>query len=196
MSYIVGLTGQSGTGKTTVSEIFSQNDFAVINADLFARSLQEPHTECTKILKLHFPDCYDGNILIRKNLAQKVFNDKKSLELLNSIMYPFILNGISEEIKKLANHDYILLDAPTLFESDCDKFCDCIVGVVCDKDILINRIVQRDNITRELAAARLENQKNIEFFENNCRYIINNNRDKDYLYNAVLSVIKRIKEQQ
>lgn len=195
MSYIVGLTGQSGAGKTTVSEVFSQNGFAVINADLVARELQQPETDCTKILKQNFPDCYNGNILIRQNLAQKVFNNKQSLELLNNIMYPFILDSIDKEIKRL-NNNYILLDAPTLFESGCDKYCDCIVGVVCEKQTLINRIVQRDNISKELAEARLKNQKSIEFFKNNCKYIINNNRDTDYLCNAVLSVIQLIKEQQ
>ena len=168
---VVGLTGQTGSGKTTACRIFRENGFAIINADDIARNIVEPDSVCLK----EIADCFGVQIinqdrsLNRKKLAAIVFNDEKKLELLNSISYPYITSEIlrlirinSSEGKKL-----ILLDAPTLFESRADDFCEIIISVIADENIRLNRIMSRDSLTGEQAISRIDSQHSQKFFVDN-----------------------------
>lgn len=176
---IIGLTGQTGAGKSTVSEIFEQNGFAVINADIIARKVAEKGSACLEKIQYNFGNnviCNDGS-LNRKKLGDIVFSDKKKLDILNSIMYPEITAEIKKQIKILfsENKNFILLDAPTLFESGADCLCDFIVSVIADDDIRKKRIIKRDNLTEKQALNRMNSQHNQEFFIQNSDYLIKNN---------------------
>lgn len=178
---ITGLTGQSGAGKTMVSNAFKENGFAVINCDLVSRDVTKSGSECNKELLKLFPGCFDKNLnLDRQALAKIVFNDRKSLELLNNTIFPYITKSIINEINRLAdkNIDYILLDAPTLFESGIDKLCNVIVSCIADEETRIKRVALRDNISQELIKKRFESQKNEQFFIEHSDFIIENNKDK------------------
>ncbi|MDE6666257.1 MAG: dephospho-CoA kinase, partial [Ruminococcus sp.] len=129
---IVGLTGQTGAGKSTVSKVFASNGFAVINADIVARKVVEKGTKCLAEIEEFFGNDvidHDGN-LDRKKLAGIVFSDKAKLETLNTITYPYITGEILRQINEFAERDekLILLDAPTLFESMADYFCEIIIS--------------------------------------------------------------------
>ena len=89
---VVGLTGQTGAGKTTVCRIFSENGFSIINADHVARQVMEKGQPCLKEICEFFGKdiLLENGILDRPKLAGLVFTDKKKLELLNSITYPYI----------------------------------------------------------------------------------------------------------
>ena len=117
---IVGLTGQSGAGKTTVCRVFEQNGFTIINADLVARKVTVKGSPCLKELCEFFGQhiLFEDGSLNRRLLGDIVFADKKKLELLNSVTYPYITSEILETIRRCSNkgHKLILLDAPTLFE--------------------------------------------------------------------------------
>ncbi|NLZ45341.1 MAG: dephospho-CoA kinase [Clostridiales bacterium] len=195
--YLVGLTGQSGAGKTTVSNMFKNNGFAVINADLVSRSVTQAGTECCKALSVHFPTCFDDNFnLDRKSLGNIVFNDKEKLKILNNTIFPFISKEIDKEIKAIVRdgENLILLDAPTLFEADIDDKCDCIVSVVADFDIRIKRILERDGIPVELVKSRFSSQLSEQFFISKSDYIIKNNTDIENLISDTDSIINQIKE--
>lgn len=196
MSKIIGLTGQSGSGKTTVSEIFRQNGFGIINCDLVARQVTETGSDCNKKLAEHFPQCFDKSFrLDRRKLASEVFSDKTKLELLDSIIYPHINNRINKAIDSFSKDcQYILLDAPTLFEAGADKLCDVIVAVTADKDIRLKRIIKRDGISNELAEKRFSCQQSEDFFERECDYVIRNNDSTEDVQNEALRIIKLIKE--
>lgn len=196
MSKVIGLTGQSGAGKTTVSEVFRLNGFAVINCDIVARQVTEPGSECSKELAKHFPDCFDKAYkLDRQGLANEVFSDKAKLELLDGIVYPHINELIKQRISELSEeYQYILLDAPTLFEAGADKLCDIIVAVTADKDARLQRITERDGISKELAEKRFSSQHSEEFFEKKCGYVIRNNGSREKAEKETLEIIKLIKE--
>lgn len=134
MAHVIGLTGQSGAGKTTVSHIFEENGFAVINCDEIARICTQMGSECNKKLAQVFPECFDEKLsLDRKAISKIIFSDKKMLEKFDNIVYPFITQLIKEKINELsAVSQYILLDAPTLFESGTDKLCSVKTAVVAD----------------------------------------------------------------
>lgn len=148
---VVGLTGQSGAGKTTISDAFRENGFEIINCDIVAREVTQAGNECCKGLAKIFPDCFDdGFALDRRKLGEIVFSDKNKLQMLNDTIYPFINKLIDEKINATES-EFVLLDAPTLFEAGADKLCSVIVSVVADFGIRLERITKRDGISAELA---------------------------------------------
>ncbi len=195
---IVGLTGQTGAGKSTISAIFRENGFSIIDADIIARNVVEKGKPClSEIVKTFGKEIIDetGN-LDRKKLAGIVFSDKKSLENLNNITYPYITKEISDTINIFVSQNikFILLDAPTLFESNTDKFCDIIVSVLAKPEIRRKRIIARDNLTIEQAQNRINSQHQDEFFIENSDYIINNNGSPDETGKKVIELAGKIRE--
>jgi len=175
----VGLTGQTGAGKSTVSKIFSEKGFIVINADSVARIVVEKGMPCLEKLRKCFGEDIinsDGT-LNRKKLGNIVFSDRASLEKLNNIMYPAITAEIEKQIQNYSEQGekFILLDAPTLFESKADKLCNIIISVIADSDIRLKRIIKRDGITEKQALDRMNSQHDEEFFIKNSDYYIINN---------------------
>lgn len=186
---IIGLTGQTGAGKSTVSKAFEEKGFSVINADTVARTVVEKGKPCLDDIKKAFG--YDiiqsDGSLDRKKLGNIVFNNRSELEKLNNITYPYIRKEISAIIKNYQdnNNNLILLDAPTLFESGTDAICDIIISVIADENIRINRIIKRDGITSEQAKSRINSQHSEKFFiENSDYYIENNNSTENALKSA------------
>jgi len=208
---VVGLTGQTGAGKSTVSKTFAANGFAVIDADHIARVVVEKGTKCLAEIQDVFGNAVikpDGS-LDRKALASVVFSDKRKLEILNSITYPYITGEILKEIRWYSSHGekLILLDAPTLFESRSDDFCELIISVVADESLREGRIVERDGLTSEQARKRMSSQLDEDFFVKHSDFIITNNnaicnlqeiskevsdKIKDYYYNKNLSASEKL----
>lgn len=195
---VVGLTGQTGAGKTTVCKVFSENGFSVINADHISRLVMEKGQPClAEICEFFGKDILlkNGN-LDRPKLAGLVFTDKKKLELLNSITYPYITAEILKMIRKLSaeGKKLILLDAPTLFESRADDFCELIISVISREEFRAERIMKRDNISRESAQYRMDSQLKEEFFRTHSDFIIKNNSDIDNLFAVATEVTDKIKD--
>lgn len=178
---VIGLTGQTGAGKSTVSKVFAKNGFAIINADLVARQVVEKGSPCLAEITDIFGEkiISEDGTLDRKALGSIVFSDKTKLEMLNSIIYPYITGEILRQIREYSDNDekLILLDAPTLFESRADDFCEIIISVIADSDIREKRIIARDSLTSEQAKKRMNSQLDEEFFETHSDYIIHNNGD-------------------
>ena len=175
---VIGLTGQTGAGKSTVSEVFQKRGFAVVNADLIARKVAEPSHPCLHEVFAAFGEtvrCPDGT-LNRKALAAIVFHDRAQLERLNGIMYPHITAMVREAFAEAERQGKIfaLLDAPTLFESGEDALCDCIVSVIAPKDVRKQRIMARDGLTASEADARMNAQLSEEFFTEHSDLVIRN----------------------
>ncbi|MEG2074402.1 MAG: dephospho-CoA kinase, partial [Angelakisella sp.] len=135
----------------------------------------------------------DGN-LNRRKLAQIVFRDGEKLERLNSIIFPYILEEAAQDIQKAkqAGAKLIVLDAPTLFESGADSFCDKIVVVSADDTTRLGRIMKRDKISPDEAARRMGSQHTDEFFASHADYIISNSGDSVELRLAVLELLNAL----
>ena len=192
MSIIIGLTGPTGAGKSSAAKVCSSLGIKHINCDILARAAVEKGTDGLKAVVLVF-GCdvlnTDGT-LNRKVLAQKAFKDIESTTLLNETLLPHIEKLVMNEIEG----EYVLLDAPTLFESGINKICNKTIAVLADKEIRLNRIIGRDNITNEQAVLRINAGKTDDFYKENCDFVIYNNNDENTFINEFSNILKEICE--
>lgn len=189
----VGLTGMSGAGKSTVCGVFRKSGFDVIDCDLCAREIAQSGMPFLRELSERFSAEVirsDGS-LDRRKTAEIIFNSPEKRELYNKIIYPYITYNITVKIKRCGG--LVLLDAPTLFEARLMLLCDYIVSVVADKSRCIDRITMRDNIPRELAAARLDSQHSEEFFRSRSDFCIENNGGRERLFSQAAGIIDSLK---
>ena len=175
---IVGLTGQSGAGKSTVSAYFAKNGMCVINADEIVKNLYTPDSVCLKAVSGVFGQdiiLSDGNI-DRPLLAKRAFSSKENTHLLNSIVHPFVTYKFMQMAKQAQTDgkSVVIYDAPQLFESGADVFCDLIVSVTAKKEIRLERICKRDNIDISRAELRMSAQLDEEFFRSHSDIVIEN----------------------
>jgi dephospho-CoA kinase len=195
---VVGLTGQTGAGKSTVSKVFSSNGFSIIDADQVARKVVEKGTKCLDEIADFFGNkvINDDGTLNRKALATIVFSDKTKLETLNTITYPYITGEILRQIRvhSMKGEKLILLDAPTLFESRADDFCEIIISVLADADIREKRIILRDGLTVDQARRRMNSQLDEDFFRSHSDYIIHNNGNINTVNDIACEVSAKIRE--
>ena len=185
---VIGLTGKTGAGKSTVSKVFVQNGFRLIDADAISRHVVARGSHCLADLQECFTDAIltpDGE-LDRKVMASIAFSDHRKLEMLNTIMYPYIVGEILRMIHRFSqqNHKLILLDAPTLFESRADDFCDLIISVVAKPELRMQRIMERDHISEKAAQQRMEMQLTEEFFRLHSDTVLENNSSFSELWDA------------
>ncbi len=172
-----GLTGQTGAGKTLISEEFERCGFKVLNCDILARRVLEPQTECFFKIKELFPQFFENDKFNRKKAAELLFNDRELLKRYNAAIFPYINALIEGEIERLekSGAEFILLDAPTLFEAGADKLCDVTIAAAADESIRIERIIRRDGISERAARDRAKNQHSEEFFRAHADIVIENN---------------------
>jgi dephospho-CoA kinase len=154
----VGLTGNIGTGKTTVARVFVSLGVPVFHADLEAkRFLQEPDI-VSKLRSWWGDDIVTNNIVDRQKLASVVFAQPQKLKKLNSLIHPRVKQ---ELLKWMASHQhqaYVIQEAAILFESGFYKEFDKIITVVCPEDLTIKRIMERDGLPENEIRQRMSNQ--------------------------------------
>ena len=146
---IVGLTGQTGAGKSTVAGFALAMGCRIIDCDLVAREALSPGSDCLKRLsELFGSDIIDENGCCRRSLlAERAFSDKKKTELLNSVTHPWIIRRSQEYIEKYSMDfdGVIILDAPLLYESGGDILCSKVIAVTAPLDVRLERIMNRDD---------------------------------------------------
>lgn len=175
--YIIGLTGPTGAGKSAAAEIFEKLGCFHIDADKSARAVTAPGSLLLPLLAAEFGGDIinsDGE-LDRRMLASRAFANPAATQKLNELSFPFITERVGRSVEEAkAGHKFILLDAPTLFESGADRMCDISVAVLCPADIRRARIIERDGLTEEQADTRISAGKPDGFYLDRCRYIIYN----------------------
>ena len=175
---IIGLTGKTGSGKSTVALLLKEKGCYIIDGDVIARQITEKGSEVLPILQKAFgEDILDENgELIRKKLAQRAFSSKENTAILNSITHPVIKKRSEDEIAKAENLGYktAVIDAAAILDSDCKDLCDKIIVVTAPEEIRLERILSRDFITKEQALTRIKAQKSDEYYFRHADIIIRN----------------------
>ena len=180
---IIGITGNSGSGKSTISKLISKNyEAKIIDADKIAKKITKNNGVYLQAIRQAFGnDVIKNNELDRKKLADIVFLNRAEKEKLDGLTFEYVVEEIKKELEANQNLDYqyIILDVPLLFESKLDKLCDYTIGVIAPKTEKIKRICKRDKLSKEKALQRLNSQPNDEFFTKNCNTVINNENKEE-----------------
>lgn len=180
---IIGITGNSGSGKSTISKLISKNyEAKIIDADKIAKEMTKNNGEYLQAIRQAFGnDVIKNNELDRKKLADIVFLNRAEKEKLDGLTFEYVVEKIKKELEANQNLDYqyIILDVPLLFESKLDKLCDYTIGVIAPQTEKIKRICKRDKLSKERALQRLNSQPNDEFFTKNCNTVINNENKEE-----------------
>ena len=175
---IIGLTGGSGAGKSTVAHALHAMGAGWVDADAVYHMLCRENRGMLDELRAAFGDVLDGNgALDRTRLAPIVFAAPERLALLNQLTIPYIREASRQAFERCAKDGcpFILYDAPTLFQSGVDSLCNGgVIGVIASREIRIARVMERDGLSREHAAARIDAQPDDGFYRLRCRWIIEN----------------------
>ena len=175
---VIGLTGQTGAGKSTVSKVLTKHGCAVIDCDKVTRDPNLYSGACLLELQKAFGRdiMNEDGTLNRRQLANRAFANAEATETLNRITHPVIFDRLRAEIEacRKSGAKVIVLDAPTLFEAGADVLCRRVVSVLADRDVRLRRIMKRDGITEEEAQRRMRAQQNDAFYAERSDYVLNN----------------------
>ncbi len=187
--HVIGLTGQSGSGKSLLSQRFLTRGIPVLDADQISHQVTESDLDCLKALREKFGSHIfdEAGKLSRKKLGTVVFSSPDKLNLLNVTVFPFITQEIERQIRtaEAEKNTLLLLDAPTLYEAGADRFCSYVIAVCAPFELRLERVIKRDMITREAALLRLSAQKEDDFYRTRADYVIcNKGTEKELIQKA------------
>jgi len=190
---IIGLTGGSGSGKSTIGRGCADNDFLYIDADRLGQQVilkgEPAYDELINI----FGEAILGENgeINRKKLGSIVFSDADKLAQLNSISHHYIKEKALQLIYA-SDKKGVIIDGAVIIGSVVQDMCDVIVSVLADKETRIARILERDGISREAAEKRIANQPDDKFYIENSDYIIYNNKETQEAINEATEIFRRI----
>ena len=176
---IVGLTGGIGSGKTTIAQYFASKGIPVYVADKEAKALMNRSKVIKrKLIHLFGKSAYKNGELNREYLASKIFNDKTLLSQMNSIVHPKVASHFKRWLKK-HQAPYIIKEAAIIFENNLEYQYDYIITVVADENLRIERVMQRDDVSRSKVESIIRNQLSDQEKINKSDFVIINNSLED-----------------
>ena len=174
----IGVTGNSGSGKTTVCKIFEGLGVDIYYADAMAKRLYQTDSELKQgVLNLFGDASYDSDgELVRQVLSDAIYRDPKLREALNELVHPRVFADFKEwcDQKRVMGKPYVIKEAAILFESGADKTVDLVIGVVAPLPLRLARVMGRDGGNEEAVMLRVQSQTPQEQWMDRCDYIINN----------------------
>ncbi|HVZ26393.1 MAG TPA: dephospho-CoA kinase [Sediminibacterium sp.] len=183
----IGITGGIGSGKSTVSHIFSVLGIPVWDADTAARTIMETQEGLINAIRSAFGEAsYLDGKLNRKFLADQVFHDPAKLEQLNALVHPFAIAEAAAWSEK-QDTPYTVKEAALFFESGSAGDMDYIIGVYAPRHIRIQRVMDRDGLSREAVLERMQRQIQEEIKMRLCDFVILND-DQHLLIPQVLKL--------
>lgn len=155
---VVGLTGGIGSGKSTIAAMFHELGVPVYNSDERAKHLMNTSKKIRKqLIELFGKKAYLEGNLNRTYIAKKVFNDTDLLEQLNQIVHPVVRKDFLKWTKK-QNASYVIQETALLFENNAQELYDSVILITAPKELRIERVLSRDESTKEQIIARMNNQ--------------------------------------
>ena len=187
---IIGITGGTGCGKTTLLSVIEEQGGLVIDCDQLYHQLLLTNKSLLDKIEARFPGVVQNGQLQRKKLGALVFADKKALQDLNDITHKAVYDAV---LKLLSSAPKLTaIDAIGLFESGLNKLCDVTIAVTAPEDARIARLVERDQISEEYARNRIAAQPTGEDFSALCDYTLENSETPEAFRNKCLVFLKKL----
>jgi dephospho-CoA kinase len=174
----VGITGGIGSGKSTVSKIFEVLGIPVYYADDASKRLmnEDEHLK-EKLQSIFGKETYTNGQLNRAYLSSIVFNNPEKLLLLNSIVHPATIKDAEQWMLKQTT-PYTIKEAALIFESGSQEHLDKVIGVYAPAAVRIQRVMKRDNVTRDEVMSRMNKQIDEDMKMRLCDYVITNDEQE------------------
>ncbi len=183
----LGITGGIGSGKTSVCRVFEVLNIPVFSADRVAQAIMENDKSIIEgINSIAGRDLYLNGSLDRPTLSDLIFNDKASLEKVNSLVHPAVFRKFAQWVNE-QYAPYVIMEAAILFESGASKLVDRVATVVAPVEERIERIILRNKLSREQITERMRNQMDDDNTFKNSDYVINNS-ENDMIIPVILKI--------
>lgn len=200
MTKVIGLTGGIASGKSTISNIFKEVGWPVIDADQTARQVVMPGSLGLAQIVSRFGSQVlqpDGT-LDRAALGSMVFDDPQNLSDLDQIEHPLIMAAIDKQLAgfKKQGLPVVVLDVPLLFETGMDQECDLTVLAVVDRKTQLERLMKRDHCSKAAALKRINAQMPLEEKMRRADVTIDNNGSLAQTRLQVAKLVKRVSQQK
>ena len=193
---IIGVTGTSGSGKTTISYLLREKlKCNVVNADSIAKGLSKKGNDYYNDIVEYFGEeiLDEEQEINRPLLAEIIYGDEEKRKKLNSITNNHVVDIIKKEAFKFEeDNGIVVIDVPRLIETNLNRICNIVISVLADVDIKLERICKRDDMDIERAKQRLRIQPKDEYYINNSDYVVITNGDNagEQIDNIVSQIIK------
>ena len=193
---LIGITGGIGAGKSTVSTICKHLGFKVYNSDQRAKEIvSEDSIIKKKLISFFGNNIYKNGVLDRKFLSDKIFNDKSSLQQINSIIHPAVKKDFNSWVINNSNEKILFKESALLFESGAYKELDKIILIVSDKNLRVSRVLNRDQkrSKKEIESIidkQIDEVDAIKYAD----IVIDNNHEKMLLPSVIQEIEKLIEE--
>ena len=194
MGKIIGITGGIASGKSTVTNFLRQKGFQVVDADALVHQLQKPGGRLFKALVQHFGQeiILENGELNRLLLASLIFSNTEEREWSKQIQGEIIREELARLRDQLAQTEEIFfMDIPLLFEQDYSAWFDETWLVYVEPDVQMERLMKRDQLSKDLAISRLAAQWTLEKKKGLASQVIDNNGSQDQLLAQVNSLLER-----
>ncbi len=191
----IGVTGNIGSGKTTLVKLFDRSKTFIFNADKEAKKHLKKHSVLQKkIINIFGNQIITGTDLDFKKLAEVAFQNKKNQQILNGIIWPEISLLIECALREAKNEsiDYFVVDAALLFEANLNHFFDYIILVTAEKNIRLNRALKRNTLDLSQIKKRMSLQMSDEEKIKSSNFVIYNNGNKEELKREFQKILKKI----
>lgn len=190
----IGLTGNIGCGKSSISKELAKNNIKIIDADLISREIYE-YEELLEEVSLHFPEAVKDSTVDRKRLGQIVFSNSEKMNILNCITHRKIEELILERLEICSCEKITaVVDATLLYEAGLNCVVDKVVVVFCNEETQIERVMKRDSISRDEALKRINSQMSQQKKVEMADFVIDNSGTPEDLKKSIDNLITQIEE--
>ena len=169
---IIGITGGTGCGKTTLLDLIRQAGGLVLDCDAVYHELLRSDAKLLAAIEARFPGTVENGILHRKKLGNIVFSDEQALADLNAITHTAIRQEILHRLESAP--DLAAIDAIALFEGGLAELCNITVAVTAPEEGRVRRLMLRDSISEEYARKRIAAQHDAQWFRQRCDRVLEN----------------------
>ena len=179
--FVIGITGGTGTGKTTALEVIRELGGAVIDCDELYHGLLETDAAMLAAIGAAFPGTVEEGQLLRKKLGQIVFGDPEKLLRLNGITHGFVKKAVVKALAGFRREGRTLaaIDAIALIEGGLGELCQATVAVSAPEEARVRRLMAREGISEEYARLRIRAQKSEDWFRQNCTVTLVNDGSRE-----------------